>query len=79
MLNAISLVSEQRRNEFDRIAKVWFFPIPCEGDITFGHLPGYIFSREGDIASTQNLLISLKPIICKLNYSHVIIYDKVSQ
>jgi hypothetical protein len=38
-----------------------------------GHLPGSIFSREGDIASTQNLLISFKPIICKLNYSHVII------
>jgi hypothetical protein len=33
-----------------------------------GHLPGSIFSREGDIASTQNLLISFKPIICKLNY-----------
>ena len=37
------------------------------------HLPGSIFSREGDIASPQNLLISFKPIICKLNYSHVII------
>ena len=37
-----------------------------------GHLPGSIFSWEGDIASTQNLLISFKPIICKLNYSHVI-------
>ena len=37
-----------------------------------GHLPGSIFSREGDIASTQNLLISFMPIICKLNYSHVI-------
>ena len=38
MLNAISLVIEQRKNEFDRIAKVWFFPsivMPCEGDITF--------------------------------------------
>jgi hypothetical protein len=38
------------------------------------HLPGSIFRREGDIASTQNLLISFKPIICMLNYSHVINY-----
>ena len=37
-----------------------------------GHLPGSIFSRDGDMASTQNLLISFKPIIYKLNYSHVI-------
>ena len=27
MLSAISLVIEQRKNEFDRIAKVRFFPI----------------------------------------------------
>ena len=27
MLNAISLVNEQRKNKFDRIAKVWFSPI----------------------------------------------------
>ena len=27
MLNAISLVIEQRKNEFDRIARVWFPPI----------------------------------------------------
>jgi hypothetical protein len=27
MLNAISLVIEQRKNEFDRIVKVLFFPI----------------------------------------------------
>ena len=27
MLNATSLVIEQRKNEFDRIAKVRFFPI----------------------------------------------------
>jgi hypothetical protein len=33
------------------------------------------FSREGDIASTQNLLFSFKPIICKLTYSHVINTD----
>ena len=26
MLNAISLVIEQRKNKFDRIAKVWVFP-----------------------------------------------------
>ena len=39
MLSAISLVTEQRKNEFDRIATVWFPPpsicIPCEGNITF--------------------------------------------
>jgi hypothetical protein len=38
MLNAISLVIKQRKNEFDRIVKVRFSPsisIPCEGDITF--------------------------------------------
>ncbi len=39
MLSAISLVIEQRKNEFDRIAKVRFFQkcifMPCEGDITF--------------------------------------------
>ena len=38
------------------------------------HLLESIFSREDDITSTQNLLISFKPIICKLNYSHVIIW-----
>jgi succinyl-CoA synthetase alpha subunit len=27
MLSAISLVIEKRKNEFDRIAKVWFSPI----------------------------------------------------
>jgi hypothetical protein len=46
-----------------------------------GHLPGSIFSRDGDMASTQNLLISFKPIIYKLNYSHVIrtfIHPRVS-
>ena len=37
-----------------------------------GHLPGSIFSQEVDIASTQNFFISFQPIICKLNYSHVI-------
>ena len=79
MLNANSLVIEQRKNEFDRIAKVWFFPHLARVISLSGHLSGYIFSREGDIVSAQNLLISFKPIICKLNYSHVIIYDKVSQ
>ena len=39
-----------------------------------GHLSGSICSLGVDIASTQNLLISFKPIICKLNYSHVIKY-----
>jgi hypothetical protein len=38
-----------------------------------GNLPESIFSREGDIASTQNILISFKPSICKLNYSYAII------
>jgi hypothetical protein len=49
--------------------------IPCEGDITF-RTPTSIFSRDGDMASTQNLLI-----ICKLNYRHVIrkfIHPRVS-
>jgi hypothetical protein len=41
-----------------------------------GHLPRSIFSREGDIASTQNLLISSKPIICKLLF-HVILWNHV--
>ena len=44
-----------------------------------GHLPGSIFSREGDIISTQNILISFKPIMYKLNYSHVIIDIIVSK
>jgi hypothetical protein len=38
MLNVISLVIEQRKKEFDRIAKVRFFSsifMPCEGAITF--------------------------------------------
>jgi hypothetical protein len=76
MLSAISLVIEQQKNELDRIAKVQFFPhlFLCLARMISlsGHLQGSIFSREGDIASTQNLLISFKPIICKLNYSHVI-------
>jgi hypothetical protein len=93
MLNVISLVIEQRKKEFDRIAKVRFFSsifMPCEGDITFRTPVGIYFSlknqirniyakkkisQRGDIARTQNLLISFKPIICKLNYSHVIIYN----
>ena len=72
MLSATSLVIEQRKNEFDSIAKVMFSPIyfyACEGDITF-RTPA---SREGDITGTQTLLISFKPITCKLSYSHVII------
>ena len=72
MLNAISLVIEERKNEFDRIAKVRFTLIYFYTSLS-GHLPGSIFSREGDIASTKNLLISFKPIICKLKYTHVII------
>ena len=76
MLNAISLVIEQRKNEFDRIAQVWFFPhhflYLARVISLIGHQPGSIFSHEGDIASTQNLFISFKPIIFKLCYSHVI-------
>ena len=75
MLTAIALVIKQQKNEFDRIAKVRFFPnlFLCLARVISlsGPLPGSIFSREGDIASTQNLLLSFKPIICKLNYSHV--------
>ena len=57
MLNAISLVIEQRKNEFDRIAKVRFFQnvFLCLARVISlsGHLPGSIFSRESDIASTK--------------------------
>jgi hypothetical protein len=78
-----------RKNEFDRIAKVWIFPnlFLCLARVISlsGHLSGSIFilksvfrhiyankiSRGGDITSTQNLLISFRPIIFKLNYSHV--------
>jgi hypothetical protein len=38
MFSAISLVIEQRKNEFDKIAKVWFSPsmcLPCDGNIAF--------------------------------------------
>jgi len=76
MLSAISLVVEQRKNEFERIEKVWFFSIYFYALRRWYHFPDIcqdLFSQGGDIASTQNLLISFKPIICKLNYSHVII------
>ena len=72
MLNTISLVIEQRKNIFDRITKVLFLCLARVISLS-GHLPGSIFSREFDIASTQNLLISFQLIKCKLNYSHVII------
>jgi len=45
MLSPISLVIEQRKNEFYRIVTVRFSPsivIPCEGDITF-RTPARIF------------------------------------
>jgi hypothetical protein len=48
-LSAISLVIEQRKNEFDRIAKFRFSPsifIPCEGDITF-RTPAMIYFQPG--------------------------------
>ena len=71
MLNAISLVIEERKNEFDRITRVWFSPhlfLYLARVISLsGHLPGSIFSQEVDIESTQNLIISFKPIICNLN------------
>ena len=75
MLSAISLVIEQRKNELDRIAKVGFphlFVWLARVILLSEHLPGFNFSREGDIARTQNLLISYKSSMCKLNYSHVI-------
>ena len=82
MLNAISLVIEQRKNEFDRIAKVRFFPnlfLYLASVISLsGHLSGSIFSREDDIASTQKLLANFKPIICKLNYSHITIHFRTA-
>ena len=53
MLTAIALVIKQQ-NLLLCLARVISLS---------GHLPGSIFSREGDIASTQNLLISFKPII----------------
>ena len=42
------------------------------------HLSVSIFSRWIDITSTRHLLFSFEPIICKLNYSHVMICDKVT-
>ena len=53
MLTAIALVIKQQ-NLLSCLARVISLS---------GHLSGSIFSREGDIASTQNLLISFKPII----------------
>jgi hypothetical protein len=51
MLSAISLFIEQRKNEFDRIAKERFFPniILCLARVISlsGHLLGSIFSRDG--------------------------------
>ena len=51
MLNAISLVIEKRKNEFDRIAKVRFFQnlLSCPASVISlsGHLPGSMFSRDG--------------------------------
>jgi len=81
MLKAISLVIEQLKNEFDRIAKVWFFPIYYYSLRGWYHFPNTcqdLFLAEDDIASSQNLLIRFKPIICKLNYGHVIIHVSYS-
>jgi hypothetical protein len=69
MLNTISLVIEQRKNKFDRIAKVQITPpifMPCDSDINF-RTPDRIYfdlekpvseysCRWGDIASTQKPL-----------------------
>ena len=44
MLSVISFVIEQRKNEFDRIAKIGSIFMPC----------------EGDIANTQNLFVSFR-------------------
>jgi hypothetical protein len=76
MLSAISLFIEQRKNEFDRIAKVWFPSIYCYAMRGWYHFPDTYqdpFLAERVILQV-NLLISFKPIICKLNYSHIIIY-----
>ena len=46
MLNTISLVNEQRKNEFDKIAEVRFAPsifVHCEGDLT---LFFFVFFKE---------------------------------
>jgi hypothetical protein len=53
MLNTISLVIEQRKNKFDRIAKVCFSPsifMPCEGDITFWTPVGIYFYIEKPVS-----------------------------
>jgi hypothetical protein len=59
------------------IVKVWFFPIYFYAMRGWHHFPNtcqdLFLGGEGDIASTQNLLISFQPIICKLDYSHIII------
>jgi hypothetical protein len=77
MLKAISLVIKQRKKKYYRIEKNLVFPnlfLCLVRMISLsGHLSRSIFRRWVDIASTQNLLISFKPIICKLNYSRVII------
>jgi hypothetical protein len=65
------------KNVFDMIVKVWFFPIYFYALRGWHHFPNtcqdLFLGGEGDIASTQNLLISFQPIICKLDYSHIII------
>ena len=53
MLNAISLVIEQRKNECDKIAKDRFSSsifMPCEGDITFQTPVGIYFYLEKPFA-----------------------------
>ena len=78
LISTISFVIEQRKNEFDGIAKVWFFPnlFLCLARVISlsGHLSRSIYGQGVDITSTQNLLISFNSILYKLNYSHVIIY-----
>ena len=72
--NAISLVIEERIwQDIKSPVSPHLFLYLARVISLSGHLSGSIFTREGDIASTQNLLISFKQIILKLKYSHVIL------
>jgi hypothetical protein len=60
MLSAILLVIEQRKNEFDRIAKVRFMPSIAKVISLSGPLPGSIFMPcEGDITFQTPARISI--------------------
>jgi hypothetical protein len=60
----VHVLKKERRKRIRIIILIIIIIIIRRNDLT---------SRGGDIASFQNLLISFKPIIWKLNYSHVII------